>query len=225
MVICPLDTPGVKIERMLPVFHHYDEPSGHGEFSFTDVRLPFDQRDPRHRTRLRDRTGSTRTGTRASLHARDRRGGARVVAAVQRAASRVAFGKAACELGGNADIIANLRMAIEQARLLTLKTAWTLDTHGTKAAMSLISQIKVMVPNVAQQAAPMQRSRFTAPPACRMIFRLTQLFAYARVLRLADGPDEVHRGVIAKWKCQSTSQQGVRGADERLSGSGTRAAR
>ena len=70
-----------------------------------------------------------------------------------RARSRVAFGKPLAELGGNPDIIANLRMAIEQARLLTLKTAWTLDTHGTKAALSLISQIKVVVPAVAQQAA------------------------------------------------------------------------
>jgi alkylation response protein AidB-like acyl-CoA dehydrogenase len=123
-----------------------------------------------------------------------------------RARSRVAFGKPLSELGGNPDIIANLRMAIEQARLLTLKTAWTLDTHGTKAALSLISQIKVVVPAVSQQAAD-AAIQIHGGAGLSDDFPLAQLYAYARVLRLADGPDEVHRGVIARLEMKAQGAQ------------------
>ena len=148
MVICPLDAPGVAIERMLPVFHHFDEPSGHGELSFTNVRLPVENVILGAGRGFEIAQG--RLGPGRVHHCMRAIGAAERALALlcARARSRVAFGKPLSELGGNPDIVANLRMAIEQARLLTLKTAWTLDTHGTKAALSLISQIKVVVPEI-----------------------------------------------------------------------------
>ncbi|GAB2534349.1 acyl-CoA dehydrogenase family protein [Rhodanobacter koreensis] len=202
MVICPLDSPGVSIERMLPVFHHFDEPSGHGELSFTDVRLSVENVILGAGRGFEIAQG--RLGPGRVHHCMRAIGAAERALALlcARARSRVAFGKPLSELGGNPDIIANLRMAIEQARLLTLKTAWTLDTHGTKAALSLISQIKVVVPAVAQQAAD-AAIQIHGGAGLSDDFPLAQLYAYARVLRLADGPDEVHRGVIARLELKA----------------------
>jgi acyl-CoA dehydrogenase len=124
----------------------------------------------------------------------------------ERAMSRVAFGKPLTKLGGNGDIIANARMAIEQARLLTLKAAWMMDTVGVKGAMSEISQIKVIAPNVATQVidAAMQMH---GGAGLSDDFPLTALYAYARVLRIADGPDEVHRGLIAKLELKKQAKR------------------
>ncbi|WP_445144476.1 acyl-CoA dehydrogenase family protein [Dyella sp. Tek66A03] len=202
MVICPLDQAGVHIERMLPVFHDYDEPSGHGELSFTNVRLPLDHviLGPGRGFEI----AQGRLGPGRVHHCMRALGAAERALALlcERAHSRVAFGKPLLQLGGNADIVANLRMAIEQARLLTLKTAWTLDTHGIKAALSLISQIKVVVPAVAQQAAD-AAIQIHGGAGLSDDVPLTRLFAYARVLRLADGPDEVHRAVVAKLEAKA----------------------
>ncbi|MGH8157839.1 MAG: acyl-CoA dehydrogenase family protein [Rhodanobacter sp.] len=209
MVICPLDSPGVTIERMLPVFHHLDEPSGHGELSFSDVRLPLENVILGAGRGFEIAQG--RLGPGRVHHCMRAIGAAERALSLlcARAHSRVAFGKPLAELGGNPDIIANLRMAIEQARLLTLKTAWTLDTQGTKAALSLISQIKVVVPAVAQQVAD-AAIQIHGGAGLSDDFPLTQLYAYARVLRLADGPDEVHRGVIARLeaKAQNAKEAG-----------------
>ncbi|WP_243047769.1 acyl-CoA dehydrogenase family protein [Dyella sp. RRB7] len=202
MVICPLDAPGVRIERMLPVFHDYDEPSGHGEMSFQQVRLPLDHviLGPGRGFEI----AQGRLGPGRVHHCMRALGAAERALSLlcQRAQSRVAFGKPLLQLGGNADIVANLRMAIEQARLLTLKTAWTLDTQDNKAALSLISQIKVVVPAVAQQAAD-AAIQIHGGAGLTDDFPLAQLFAYARVLRLADGPDEVHRAVVAKLEAKA----------------------
>ncbi|WP_019255375.1 acyl-CoA dehydrogenase family protein, partial [Burkholderia thailandensis] len=153
MVLCPLDAPGVKIERMLPVFNAYDEPSGHGEVSFTNVRLPASNviLGPGRGFEI----AQGRLGPGRIHHCMRALGAAEKALTLlcARATTRDAFGKPLVKLGGNGDIVANLRMAIEQARLLTLKAAWTIDTQGVKAALSLISQIKVVVPAVAQQAA------------------------------------------------------------------------
>ena len=115
----------------------------------------------------------------------------------KRAMTRVAFGKPLARLGGNIDVVANARIAIEQARLLTLKAAWMMDTVGVKGAMSEISQIKVVAPNMATQVidAAMQMH---GGAGLSEDFPLTALYAYTRVLRIADGPDEVHRGLIGK---------------------------
>jgi alkylation response protein AidB-like acyl-CoA dehydrogenase len=202
MVVCPLDAPGVKVERMLPVFHAYDEPSGHGEVSFTDVRLPLDHvilGTGRGFEIAQGRLGPGR------IHHCMRAIGAseRALSLLcERASARVAFGKPLIELGGNKDIVADLRMAIEQARLLTLKAAWLIDTQGVKAAMSEISQIKVIVPNLAQKAAD-AAIQIHGAAGLSNDFPITALFANARILRLADGPDEVHRGLIAKLEMRA----------------------
>ena len=202
MVICPLDSAGVTIERMLPVFHHLDEPSGHGELRFSDVRVPLENviLGPGRGFEI----AQGRLGPGRVHHCMRAIGAAERALALlcKRARERVAFGKPLGELGGNPDLIANLRMAIEQARLLTVKTAWTLDTHGTKAALSLISQIKVVVPAVAQQAAD-AAIQIHGGAGLSDDFPLARLYAYARVLRLADGPDEVHRGVIARLEMRA----------------------
>ncbi|RAO77111.1 acyl-CoA dehydrogenase family protein [Dyella jiangningensis] len=202
MVICPLDAPGVHIERMLPVFHDYDEPSGHGELSFSHVRLPVENiiLGPGRGFEI----AQGRLGPGRVHHCMRALGAAERALSLlcQRAQSRTAFGKPLFKLGGNADIVANLRMAIEQARLLTLKTAWMLDTQGPKAALSLISQIKVVVPAVAQQAAD-AAIQIHGGAGLTDDVPLAQLYAYARVLRLADGPDEVHRAVVAKLEAKA----------------------
>jgi acyl-CoA dehydrogenase len=202
MVICPLDAPGVTVERMLPVFHAYDEPSGHGEVTFNNVRLPLDHvilGTGRGFEIAQGRLGPGR------IHHCMRAIGASEKALsllCERATTRVAFRKPLIELGGNADIVADLRMAIEQARLLTLKAAWLIDTKGVKAAMSEISQIKVIVPNLAQRAAD-AAMQIHGAAGLSDDFPLAALFASARILRLADGPDEVHRGLIAKLEIRA----------------------
>ncbi|KWZ37596.1 acyl-CoA dehydrogenase [Burkholderia savannae] len=197
MVLCPLDAPGVKIERMLPVFNAYDEPSGHGEVSFTNVRLPASNviLGPGRGFEI----AQGRLGPGRIHHCMRALGAAEKALTLlcARATTRTAFGKPLVKLGGNGDVVANLRMSIEQARLLTLKAAWTIDTQGVKAALSLISQIKVIVPAVAQQAAD-AAIQIHGGAGLSNDFPLAALYAYARVLRIADGPDEVHRAVVAK---------------------------
>jgi alkylation response protein AidB-like acyl-CoA dehydrogenase len=114
----------------------------------------------------------------------------------RRALHRVAFGKPLANLGGNRDIIANSRMAIDQARLLTLKAAWALDKHGTFGALTEISAIKVIAPNVLQTVVDATIQIHGGEGIADR--ELNMLMATARSLRIADGPDEVHRGLIAK---------------------------
>ena len=197
MVLVPKDAPGVKVERMLSVFGQKDEPYGHGEVSFTNVRLP------KSAIILGPGRGfeiaQGRLGPGRVHHCMRAIGAAEraLEMMIQRATSRTAFGKPIVNLGGNRDIIANARMAIEQARLLTLKTAWALDTHGIMGAISEVSQIKVVVPNMLQQIVD-QAMQMHGAAGVSDDFPLAALFAAARCLRLADGPDEVHRGLVAK---------------------------
>ncbi len=196
-VLVPLDTPGVKVERMLPVYNTYDEPFGHGEVSFTNVRVPVSNviAGPGRGFEI----AQGRLGPGRIHHCM------RVIGAAERALelmckrslSRVAFGNKLADLGGNRDIVANARMAIDQARLLTLKAAWMMDKVGARGAMSEISQIKVVAPNVAQLVID-QAIQVHGALGVTNDVPLTALFNYARTLRLADGPDEVHRKVIAK---------------------------
>lgn len=197
MVLVPLDTPGVRIERMLPVFGAHDEPFGHGEVTFTDVRLPLSAiiAGPGRGFEI----AQGRLGPGRIHHCMRVIGAAELALELmcKRAMGRVAFGKPLARLGGNVDVVANARMRIEQARLLTLKAAWMMDTVGVKGAMSEISQIKVVAPNMAVEVidAAMQMH---GGAGLSDDFPLSALYAYARVLRLADGPDEVHRGLIGK---------------------------
>jgi alkylation response protein AidB-like acyl-CoA dehydrogenase len=203
MVLVPLDAPGVKIERMLPVFHSYDAPYGHGEVSFHNVRLPVSAVIAGAGRGFEIAQG--RLGPGRIHHCMRAIGAAERALKLlcQRASQRVAFGKPLYELGGNRDIIAEARMRIDMARLLTLKAAWMIDKVGVHNAMSEISQIKVVAPNVAQDVID-QAIQIHGGAGLSDDFPLAALYAYARVLRIADGPDEVHRNLIAKleWKRQ-----------------------
>jgi alkylation response protein AidB-like acyl-CoA dehydrogenase len=197
MVICPLDTPGVSVVRMLPVFGTYDEPSGHGEVRFDNVRLPLSSiiLGPGRGFEI----AQGRLGPGRIHHCMRALGAAERTLALlcARGEERVAFGRPLVKLGANGDIIADLRIGIEQARLLTLKAAWTIDTQGVKAAMSLISQIKVAAPAILQQAVD-AAIQIHGAAGLSDDTPLAALYAYARSLRIADGPDAVHRGLIAK---------------------------
>ncbi|WP_250627843.1 acyl-CoA dehydrogenase family protein [Pinirhizobacter soli] len=206
MVLCPLDAPGVTVERMLPVFGSYDEPSGHGQVRFDHVRVPASNviLGPGRGFEI----AQGRLGPGRIHHCMRAIGAAERALGLlcTRALSRQAFGKPLAALGGNGDIIADLRIAIEQARLLTLKAAWTIDTQGIKAALSLVSQIKVIVPAVAQKAAD-AAIQIHGAAGLSDDFPLAALYAHARVLRLADGPDEVHRAVIARQELKMQKEK------------------
>lgn len=198
MVLVPMDAPGVSIERMLPVFGAYDEPYGHGVVAFDNVRLPvsaFIAGPGRGFEVAQGRLGPGR------VHHCMRAIGAAERALellVKRAVSREAFGRPLAKLGGNVDKIANARMAIEQARLLTLKCAWALDTKGITVALQEVSMIKALVPQMLQTIVDDAIQIHGGAGVSDDDFPLTALFAYARVLRLADGPDEVHRAMVAR---------------------------
>jgi alkylation response protein AidB-like acyl-CoA dehydrogenase len=196
MVLVPMDSPGVKVLRMLPVFGNLGEPHGHGEILFEDVRLPVDHVIAGPGRGFEIAQGRLGPGR---IHHCMRAIGAAERALERlctRAVDRVAFGKALVDLGGNRDVIAECRMAIDQARLLTLKAAWELDTVGTFGALVSISAIKVVAPTVLQRVVDatiqIHGGEGVADP------ELSYLMGMARVLRIADGPDEVHRGMVAR---------------------------
>ena len=197
MVLVPLDTPGVKIERMLPVFGGYDAPFGHGEVSFVNVRLPVENiiAGPGRGFEI----AQGRLGPGRIHHCMRTLGAAERALELlcRRSLARVAFGKPLAELGGNSDVIANARIMIEQARLLTLKAAWMIDQLGAKGAKSEISQIKVAVPNIALAIID-QAIQVHGGAGVSEDFPLAEMFGSIRTLRIADGPDEVHRALIAK---------------------------
>lgn len=196
MVLVPVDAPGVKTLRMLPVFGHIDEPHGHAEVLFDNVRLPVSSIIAGPGRGFEIAQGRLGPGR---IHHCMRAIGASERALqrlCERAVHRVAFGKPLSNLGGNRDIIANSRMAIDQARLLTMKAAWALDTMGTFGALVDISAIKVIAPNVLQSvtdaAIQIHGGEGMSDP------ELSRLMGMARALRIADGPDEVHRGMVAR---------------------------
>lgn len=197
MVLVPMDAEGVKVERMLTAFGDVDAPYGHGEVSFTNVRLPksaFIAGPGRGFEIAQGRLGPGRVHhCMRCIGAAERT----LELLITRALSRTAFGRTLDKLGGNRDIIANARMNIEQARLLTLKTAWLLDTKGIGSALSEVSQIKAVVPKMLQQIVD-DAIQIHGGAGVSEDFPLAALFAYARTLRLADGPDEVHRGLVAR---------------------------
>jgi acyl-CoA dehydrogenase len=197
MVLVPLEASGVKIERMVPVFGSYDSPFGHGEVSFTNVRVPLDHivAGPGRGFEI----AQGRLGPGRIHHCMRTLGAAEHALELlcRRSLHRVAFGKPLAELGANADVIANARIMLEQARLLTLKAAWMLDEVGTKGARSEISQIKVAVPNVALEIIDRAIQMHGAAGVSDDV-PLAELYATIRTLRIADGPDEVHRALIAK---------------------------
>lgn len=199
MVLVPMDAPGVTIKRMLTVFGTYDEPYGHGEVWFENVQLPAANIIAGPGMGFEIAQGRLGPGR---IHHCMRCIGAAERALqlmVERGLTRVAFGKPLINLGGNRERLAELRMAIDQARLLTLFAAWRLDQVGAMAALTEISAIKVVAPNVLQQVVD-QAIQIHGGAGVSNDTPLAALFGVARVLRLADGPDEVHRGVIARME-------------------------
>jgi acyl-CoA dehydrogenase len=197
MVLVPRDAAGVKVERMLDTMGFFDEPFGHGEVSFTDVRVPL---------------GNVIGGPgRAFEIAQGRLGPGRVHHAMrmiglaeralhlacERGLSRTAFGKPLVNLGGNRERIADARIAIEATRLLILHAAWKLDTVGPLEALSEISQIKVAAPNAAQRVIDFA-IQIHGGAGLSSDFPLAGAWTAARAVRIADGPDEVHRGLVAR---------------------------
>ena len=197
MVLVPMDTPGVEIQRMLPVFGEYDEPHGHGEVHFHNVRVPignFISGPGRGFEIAQGRLGPGR------IHHCMRCIGAAeksLELAIQRGLERTAFRKPLIDLGGNRERIAECRVAIDQARLLTLQAAWKIDTLGVMSALTDVSAIKVVAPTMLQHVVDFA-IQIHGGAGVSHDTPLTMFFNQARSLRLADGPDEVHKGMIAR---------------------------
>jgi alkylation response protein AidB-like acyl-CoA dehydrogenase len=197
MVVVPLDSPGIEIKRMLQAFGDYDAPFGHGEMHFTNVRVPKENLLVGMGKGFAIAQG--RLGPGRIHHCMRSIGGAEkaLELAMQRGMSRTAFGKPLMMLGGNRERVAEARIAIEQARLLTLQAAWKIDNLGVKNAMVDISAIKVAVPKMLEEVVDMAIQIHGGAGMCND-FPLARLAAGARSLRLADGPDEVHKGMVAR---------------------------
>ena len=197
MILVPRDTPGIAILRHLPVFGFDDAPHGHMEIDFKDVRVP---------------AGNLLLGEGRGFEiAQGRLGPGRIHHAMRligvaeralekmcrRARQRVAFGRPIAEQSVTLERIAESRLRIDQARLLVYRAAWLMDTVGNKAARAEIAAIKIAAADTACQVIDWAIQAHGAAGLCED-FQLAQAYAHARAIRIADGPDEVHRNQIGR---------------------------
>ena len=196
-ILVPTDAEGVEIVRPMQVFGKDDAPHGHMHIKFHNVRVPQSNIILGRGRGFEISQG--RLGPGRIHHCMRSIGAAEKALELlcERAVSRVAFGKPLAELGGNYDVIADSRIEIEMCRLLTFKAAYLMDTIGNKAARDAISQIKVAVPNMALRVID-RAIQIHGASGISQDFPLASLWTSQRTLRLADGPDEVHRRVIAR---------------------------
>ena len=205
MVLVPFDTPGVEVVRELPVFGYYDR-EGHGEVLFTDVRVPVDNL-------LGEEGGGfaiaqARLGPGRIHHCMRLLGMAERAfeLMVRRAQQREAFGGPIAQQGVVQEWIAESRIRIEETRLLVLKTAWLMDTVGNKEARIEISAIKVAAPRTALYVIDRAIQTFGGAGVSDDV-PLARLWAHARTLQIADGPDEVHKRSVARRELRRLAVQ------------------
>ena len=210
MLFVPAATKGIEVLRAMKVYGDDDAPHGHMHIRFRDVRVP---KDAMMLGRGRGfEIAQGRLGPGRIHHCMRAIGQAEraLEAMCRRAAARTAFGQKLSRLGANPDIIAEARMSIEMARLLCLKAAWAMDTQGARAAAPLISQIKVIAPRIALEVID-QAVQMHGGAGVSQDFPLARMWTHVRTLRLADGPDAVHRRVIAKAEMKRYTNEAARG--------------
>ena len=196
-ILVPMDTPGVEVVRPMEVFGRDDAPHGHMHIRYHNVRVP--QKNIILGRGRGFEISQGRLGPGRIHHCMRSVGAAEKALQLmcERSLSRQAFGKPLAELGGNYDAIADSRIEIEMCRLLVFKAAYLMDTIGNKAARDAISQIKVAVPNMSLRVID-RAIQMHGAAGVSQDFPLAALWTGQRTLRLADGPDEVHRRVVAR---------------------------
>ena len=208
MILVPADAPGVEKVRAMQVYGEDDAPHGHLHMRFTNVRVPASAMllgEGRGFEIAQGRLGPGR------IHHCMRAIGQAEKALdhmCKRGLSRVAFGKPIVKLGGNFDIIANSRMEIEQARLLCLKAAWMMDQGDGRAAAPWISMIKVVAPQIALKITDEAVQMYGAQGISQDT-PMARQWTHVRTLRLADGPDAVHRMQVARAELKKHTQEKI----------------
>ena len=207
MFLVPADTPGVEVLRPMQVFGNDDAPHGHMHIRFTDVRVPASDLVLGRGRGFEVAQG--RLGPGRIHHCMRAIGQAEKALELmcRRSLAREAFGRKLADLGANHDIIANARMEIEQARLLCLKAAWMMDTAGVREAQPWISQIKVVAPLMALKVIDEAMQMHGAMGISQDV-PLAHMWTHVRTLRLADGPDAVHRRQVARAELRRYTNQG-----------------